>query len=136
MENPAPEDTSRRVSKVPSGSSQDRGMRAEKRNDDRPEEDGTLNPGGLIAPSVEEIYLQRPNDFQPQEGVAKSYQESDLPILVRDGNTGHTAKGQAGMQPGQSTHARTRILPHPACQAPCPHWERRRNGNRGIASGP
>ena len=67
-----------------------------------------MNSGRLIAPSVEEIYLQRPNDFQPKGGVAKSHQESDLPIVVRDGNTDHTAKDQAGMQRGQSTHARGR----------------------------
>ena len=78
-----------------------RGMCKEKRNDDRPEEGGTLNSGRLRAPVVEEIYLQRPNDFRPIEGVAKSSQESDLPIIVRDGNTDHTAKDQAGMQSGQ-----------------------------------
>ena len=92
-----------------------RGMCEEKRKDDRPAEGGTLNSGRLAAPVVEEIYLQRPNDFQPIEGVAKSRQESDLPIVVRDDNTGHTpaprlrragtAKDQAGMQRGQSTHA-------------------------------
>lgn len=93
-------------------------MCEEKRKNDRPAEGGTLNSGRRVAPSVGEIYLQRPNDFQPIEGVAKSHQESDLPIVVRDGNTGHTAshryagastaKGQAGMQRGQSTHARGR----------------------------
>jgi hypothetical protein len=61
-----------------------RGMCEEKRKDDRPEEDGTLNSGRLTAPVVEEIYLQRPNDFRPTEGTAKSRQESDLPIVVRD----------------------------------------------------
>jgi len=93
-------------------------MCEEKREDDSPAEGGTLNSGRRMAPSVGEIYLQRPNDFQPIEGVAKSHQESDLPIVVRDGNTDHTAsrgyagastaKGQAGMQRGQSTHARGR----------------------------
>ena len=67
-----------------------------------------MNSGRLSAPAGEEIYLQRPNDFQPTEGVAKSYQDSDPPIVVRDGNTGHTAKERAGMQRGQSTHARGR----------------------------
>ena len=90
------------------GVDQDRGMCEEKRKDDRPAEGGTLNSGRLTAPVVEEIYLQRPNDIQPIEGVAKSHQESDLPIIVRDGNTDHTAKEQAGMQRGQSTHARGR----------------------------
>ena len=118
MENPAPKDATWQVSKVPPGSSQDRGMREEKRKNDRPAEGGTLNSGRRMAPDVGEIYLQRPNDFQPIEGVAKSHQESDLPIVVRDGNTDHTAshryagasmaKDQAGMQRGQSTHARGR----------------------------
>lgn len=89
----------------PAGVEQDRGMCGEKRNNDRPAEGGTLNSGRLTAPADEEIYLQRPNDFQPTGGVAKSRQDSDLPIVVRDGNTDHTAKGQAGMQRGQSTHA-------------------------------
>jgi group II intron reverse transcriptase/maturase len=81
-------------------------MCEKKRKDDRPAEGGALNSGRLSAPVDEEIYLQRPNDFQPIEGIAKSPQESDLPIVVRGGNTDHTAKGQAGMQRGQSTHAR------------------------------
>lgn len=89
----------------PAGVEQDRGMCGEKRNNDRPAEGGTLNSGRLTAPADEEIYLQRPNDFQPTGGVAKSRQDSDLPIVVRDGNTDHTAKGQTGMQRGQSTHA-------------------------------
>jgi len=93
------------------GVEQDRGMCEEKRTDDRPAEDGALNSGRLAPTPVEEIYLQRINDFQPQEGSAKGAQESDLPIVVRDGNTDHTAKDQAGMQRGQSTHARgTNIL--------------------------
>ena len=83
-------------------------MCEEKRTDDRPAEGGALNSGRLAPPPFEEIYLQRPNDFQPKEGVAKSHQESDLPIVVRDGSTDHTAKDQAGMQRGQSTHARGR----------------------------
>jgi len=104
MENPAPKDATWQVSKVPPGSSQDRGMCEEKRTDDRPAEGGTLNSGRLAPTPMEEIYLQRINDFQLQEGSAKGAQESDLPIVVRDGNTDHTAKDQAGMQRGQSTH--------------------------------
>ena len=118
MENPASEDAIKASVQDFTGVDQDRGMCEEKRNDDHPEEGGTLNSGRRMAPAAEEIYLQRPNDFQPKEGVAKSHQESDLPILVRDGNTDHitshrytdasTAKDQAGMQRGQSTHARGR----------------------------
>lgn len=86
-------------------------MCEEKRTDGRPAEGGTLNSGRPAPAPSEEIYLQRLNDFQPQEGVAKAARESDLPIVVRDGNTDHTAKDQAGMQRGQSTHARgTNIL--------------------------
>jgi len=105
MENPAPKDAIKASVQGSTGVVTGRGMCEEKRNDDRPAEGGTLNSGRLSAPAVGEIYLQRPNDHQPIEGVAKSRQESDLFIVVRDGNTGHTAKGQAGMQRGQSTHA-------------------------------
>jgi retron-type reverse transcriptase len=121
MENPAPKDALLASVQGSTGVDQDRGMCEEKRKDDRPAEGGTLNSGRRMAPDVGEIYLQRPNDFQPIEGVAKSHQESDLPIVVRDGSTDHTAslgyagaslaKDQAGMQRGQSTHARgTNIL--------------------------
>ena len=65
-----------------------------------------MNLGRLAPAPMEEIYLQRIYDFQPQEGSAKGAQESDPPIVVRDGNTDDTAKGRAGMQSGQSTHAR------------------------------
>jgi hypothetical protein len=80
-------------------------MCEEKRTDDRPAEDGALNSGRLVSIPFEEIFLQRINDFQLTEGVVKETQESDLPIVVRDGNTDHKAKDQAGMQSGQSTHA-------------------------------
>lgn len=92
----------------PTGVVTGRGMCEEKRKDDRPAGGGALNSGRLTAPVVEEIYLQRPNDFQPTEGVARSRQESDLPIVVGDGNAVHMAKDQAGMQRGQSTHVRGR----------------------------
>ena len=92
----------------PTGVVTGRGMCEEKRKMNHPAEGGTLNSGRLIAPTDEEIYLQRSNDFQPTEGVARSGQESDLPIVVRDGRAVHMAKGQAGMQSGQSTHARGR----------------------------
>jgi hypothetical protein len=118
MENPAPKDASKASVQGSTGVDQDRGRCEEKRKNDRPAEGGTLNSGRRMAPDVGKIYLQRPNDFQPIEGVAKSHQESDLPIVVRDGNTDHTsspgyagagtAKDQAGMQRGQSTHARGR----------------------------
>ena len=91
---------------VPPGSTLDRGTHAEKRTNDRPEEGGTLNSGGLPSTPQEEIFLQRINDFQPKEGSVKEGQESDPPVVVRDGRTDHTAKRLAGMQRGQSTHTR------------------------------
>ena len=109
MENPASTGTSKASARDSTGVGQDRGMCEEKRNNDHPAEGGTLNSGDRVAPFVGEIYLQQTNDFQPKEGTAKSHQESDLPIVVRDGNADHMAKRQAGMQRGQSTHARGRI---------------------------
>ena len=87
MENPAPKDASRQVSEVPPGSNQDRGMCEEKRTNDRPEEDGTLNSGGPASTPQEEIFLQRINDFQPNEGSAKETRESDPPILYFSAST-------------------------------------------------
>jgi len=108
MKNPAPESAILKgkwqALKVPPGSIQDRGMCEEKRTDERPAEGGTLNSGRLAPPPIEEIYLQRINDFQPKEGIAKGAQESDLPIVVRDGSTDHKAKEWAEIQSGQSTH--------------------------------
>lgn len=89
-------------------------MCEEKRIDDHPAEGGALNSGRPAPMPHEEIYLQRLNDFQPQEGSAKGARESDLSILVRDGNTDHTAKEQAGMQRGQSTHARGTSILNPS----------------------
>ena len=88
------------------GVGQDRGMCEEKRTNDHPAEGGALNSGRPAPHPLEEIYLQRINDFQRKEGVAKGVRESDPPIVVRDGNTDHTAKGRAEMQRGHSTHAR------------------------------
>ncbi len=93
------------------GVDQDRGMWGEKRNDDRPEEDGTLNSGSPASIPLETIWLQRINDFQRNEGVAKEARDSDLLIVVRDGNADHTAKERAERQNGQSTHARERNTP-------------------------
>ena len=53
--NPASKGASMASAQGSTGVDQDRGMCEEKRNDDRPEEGGTLNSGRLIAPSVEEI---------------------------------------------------------------------------------
>lgn len=111
MENPAPEDAIMASVDGSTGVEQDRGMRGEKRKDDRPEEDGTLNSGSPASAPLETIWLQRINDFQRNEGVAKEARDSDPPIVVGDGNAGHMAKGRAERQSGQSTHARERNTP-------------------------
>lgn len=111
MENPAPEDASLASVQSSIGVDQDRGMCEEKRNDDRPEEGGTLNSGSPTSTLLETIMLQQINDFQRNEGVAKEVRDSDPPIVVRDGKTDHTAKGRAERQSGQSTHARERNTP-------------------------
>ena len=57
-------------------------MDGSKWTDDRPAEGGTLNSGRLAPPPSEAIYLQRINDFQLTEGVAKGAQESDRIIYL------------------------------------------------------
>lgn len=86
-------------------------MCEEKRMDDRPEEGGTLNSGGPACMPQEAIWLQRLNDFQRTEGIAKQARESDPPIVVGDGRADREAKGRADGQSGQSTHARERNTP-------------------------
>ena len=113
MENPTPEDASWRVSKVPSGSTQDRGMRVEKRADDRLEKGGTLNSGGPD-PFHERTRSQVVRCDRRQVDAVGRFRESDPPILVRDGRTDHTpslprsnvgkAKERAEGHSKQSTH--------------------------------
>jgi len=111
MENPAPEDASLASVQGSTGVGQGRGMCGEKRNDDRPEEGGTLNSGSPHSAPLGTIWLQRINGFQRNEGIAKEARDSDPPIVVRDGKADHTAKGRAERQSGQSTHARERTTP-------------------------
>ncbi len=86
-------------------------MRAEKREDDRPEEGGTLNSGGPEPHPMESVYLQGdPRDRHQGDAPGRS-RESEPPIVVRDGRAVHMAKGLAGKQSGQSTHARDRNTP-------------------------
>lgn len=111
MENPAPEDASTASVHGSTGVDQDRGMRGEKRKDDRPEEGGALSSGSPACAPRETIWLQRISDFQRNEGVARQARDSDPPIVVGDGNADHMAKGRAERQSGQSTHARERNAP-------------------------
>jgi hypothetical protein len=109
---------------VPSGSTLDRGMREQKRTDDRSSTGGTLNSGG--PESCPEVAARLASDGcdQRKEDAVLTLRESDPPIVVRDGSTGHTAKGWAGGQRKQRYLHGTRLLPVygvklPAC-----------NGNR------
>src|SRR6056297_1959564 len=88
-------------------------MSEEKRNNDRPEEDGTLNSGGPRATPLEAIYLQGLPASQPQEGDGQGHRESDPPIVVRDDKADHMAKERADGQRGQSTHAGGTNTLHP-----------------------
>jgi hypothetical protein len=129
MENPIPEDTIPRgkwqASRVPPGSIQDRGMWGKKRTDDRPEEGGTLNSGDPENKPWQEQSEAADGRDQRKEGADVDFRESDLPIVVRDGNAVHKAKGRARGQREQSTHHGTRILPTngvklPACNGDWP----------------
>ncbi|MCH7229224.1 hypothetical protein, partial [Haloferula sp. A504] len=88
-------------------------MCEEKRNDDRPAEDGTLNSGGPDAVPQEAIYLQRLHVDQPQEDDVKGSRESDPSIVVRDDKADHMAKERADGQRGQSTHVGGTNTLHP-----------------------
>ena len=82
---------------------------------------GTLNSGGPESEPEDAGRHPTANRDQPQEDAIWTLRESDPPIVVRDGNAGHTAslgyagaslaKEWAGRQRKQSTHHGTRILP-------------------------
>ena len=108
MENPAPEDAPWRALKVPPGSSQDRGMRGEKRTNDCLEEGSALNSGGPV-PFPPDNRRDTGNQLTEDAGVGM--RESDSPIVLGDGNAVHMGKGRAGKQRKHSTHHGTRILP-------------------------
>ena len=82
-------------------------MCEEKRIDDRPEEADALKSGRLVPIPFGEIYLRRINDFQLNKEVAKGTQESDLPIVVRDGSTDCHGEG-SGRNATRTKHPRQR----------------------------
>ena len=96
MENPAPEDAIMASVHGSTGVYQDRGMCGEKRNDDRSSKGGTLNSGGPESEPEDVGRHPMANCDQRQEDAVWTLRESDPPIVVRDGNTGHTAKERAG----------------------------------------
>ena len=127
MENPVPEGASSKgeweVSKVPPGSTLDRGMCEEKRKKmDRFYKVGTLNSGGPESvPEGAERHRMADCD-QPQEDAVWTLRESDPLIVVRDGNTGHKAKGRAGSNASKALTSGHVDLGK-RCQAPCLHWK-------------
>ena len=109
MENPASKGASKASAQGSTGVDQDRGMCEEKRNDDRSSMGGTLNSGGPVPlPSGN----RRDVGSRQQGDTDAGIRESDPPIVVRDGSTGHTAKGRAGRQRKHRYHHGTRLLPN------------------------
>ena len=96
-------------------------MSVEKRTNDRPEEDGTLNSGRPEFIPEETIHLHGASRSRPKEDAAGQHRESDQPGVVRDGRADHTpsqsygaagmAKGLAQRQREDSTHVRDRNTP-------------------------
>jgi len=123
MKNPASKGASMASVQDSTGVGQDRGMCKEKRKMNRFPIVGTLNSGGPGGLPAEAERRPRANGDQPQEDAIWTIRESDPPIVVRDGNTGHTAKERAGRQRKQSTHSQDTITPGKECQAPCLHRE-------------
>jgi len=91
MENPAPKDASLASVQGSTGVEQDRGMCEEKRKMNRFSIVGTLNSGGPESEPEDAGRHPKANGDQPQEDAVWTLRESDPPIVVRDGNTGHTA---------------------------------------------
>jgi hypothetical protein len=112
MENPAPKGATEASARGSTGVYQDRGMCGEKRRRmNRFSIAGTLNSGGPEC--VPSAAARRPEAVgdQPQGGANRTFRESDPPIVVRDGSTGHMAKERAGEQREQRNLRGTRILP-------------------------
>ena len=63
------------------------------------------------ASSLSKVSLLWDGSYQLNEDRADSAEESDPPIVVRDGRTDHTAKGWAERHRSQSTHARGKNVP-------------------------
>ena len=70
-----------------------------------------MNSGDPKVDPVEAIYLQGAPPDRQLGGGRSGIRESEPPIVVGDGRTDRMAKGMAGEQSGQSTHARERTTP-------------------------
>jgi hypothetical protein len=83
---------------------------------------GALNSGGPESESAEVVRRPKAIGDQFQEDANRTFRELDPPIVVRDGNAGHKAKGRAGSN--ASTGITTgHEYPRSRCQTPCLQWE-------------
>jgi len=86
-------------------------MSVEKRTNDCPEEDSTLNLGRPKGIPEEVIPLLLAGSDQFKKDRSSAIRESDLPVVVRDGRADHMAKGQAQRHRKNSTHCGERNPP-------------------------
>ena len=122
MENPAPKDAPWQVSKVPPGSIKTVACVKRSGKMNRFCKVGTLNSGGPESAPAEAARRPMAIGDQPQEDVTWTFRESDPPIVVRDGNAGHRAKGWAWKQRKHSTHQGNEYS-LTRCHASCLQWE-------------
>ena len=124
MENPASKGASMASVQDSTGVHLDRGMCEEKRTDEPISYSRHLELGrpGMCTCGSRKATKGRWRSTPRRRH--RTTRESDPPIVVRDGNTGHTAKEWAGRHREQSTHFQDTITPGKKCQAPCLHRER------------
>ena len=84
------------ASQVPPGSTKTVACVKRSEKMDRSSKSGTLNSGGPECEPDDAGRRRKANCDQPTEDVIWTLRESDPPIVVRDGNTGHKAKEWAG----------------------------------------
>ena len=112
MKNPASEVALRQAIRIPPGSHKTVACVKRSVKMNRFCRVGTLNSGGPECDPSAAVRWPEAIGDRPQEDANRIFRESDPPIVVRDGNTGHTAKEWAGRQRKQRTHHGTRILPN------------------------
>jgi len=110
MENPASEDASMASVQDSTGVGQDRGMCEEKRTNEPISYSRHLELGRPEMCTCGSREVTKGQWRSTPRRRCWTFRESDPPIVVRDGNTGHTAKERAGRQRKQSTHQGKRIL--------------------------
>ena len=120
MKNPAPEDASKASVHGSTGVVTGRGMCEEKRKMNRFSIVGTLNSGGPECDPSAAVRWPEAIGDRPKEDAKRTIRESDPPIVVRDGNAGHRAKGWAGSNASTGStsgheYSRSNGVKLPAC---------------------